>query len=92
MLLSQKPQSWNSDEYFDFIALDSIPNAIAWHSNIYDKIETLSKMAARYPITDESEFFEFDVHCLLIVDYRVLYRISDDVVEVLHVKHPRMNR
>jgi hypothetical protein len=65
---------------------------MAWHSNIYDKIETLSKMATRCPIADESEFFAFDVYCLLVVDYRVLYRISDDVVEVLHIKHPRMNR
>lgn len=87
-----KTAEFELDEYFDYIALDSIPNAIAWHNNIYDRIETLSNMATRCPIADESEFFSFDVHCLLIVDYKVLYRISDDVVEVLHVKHPRMNR
>jgi plasmid stabilization system protein ParE len=80
------------DEYFDFIALDSLPNAIAWHTNIYDKIGTLSVLAPRCPIADENPFFESVIHCLLIDGYRALYRIEANVVEVLHVKHPRMNR
>ena len=40
------------DEYFDYIALDSVPNAINWHDKIYDKLETLSKMALRCPIAE----------------------------------------
>ena len=63
-----KTAEFELDEYFDYIALDSISNAIAWHTNIYDKIETLSKMAARCLIADESAFLAFDVHCLLVVD------------------------
>lgn len=79
------------DEYFDFIALDSLPNAIIWHMNIYDKISTLSALASRCPIADENPFFVSEIHCLLIGSYRVLYRIEEHIVEILHVKHPRMN-
>lgn len=80
------------DEYLDFIAGDSLENAISWYNNIYNQISTLSDLALRCPIADESPYFEFEVRCLLINDYRVLYRINANIVEVLHIKHPRMNR
>ena len=80
------------NEYVDYIALDSVPNAVMWQQGIYNQLATLAAMAKRCPIADESNFFSFDVHCLLIGEYRALYRISGDVVEILHIKHPRMNR
>jgi plasmid stabilization system protein ParE len=76
----------------DYIALDSIPNAINWHDNIKDKIRSLDSMPERCPIADESPSFSFDLHCLLVDGYRVLYRINGATVQVLHVKHPNMNR
>jgi hypothetical protein len=45
-----KTAEFELDEYFDYIAHNSIPNPITWHSNIYDKIETLSKMATLCPM------------------------------------------
>jgi len=49
-------------------------------------------MPERCPVADESPYFDFDVYCLLAGDYRILYRINGNKVEVLHIKHPRMNR
>ena len=80
------------DEYLGFIAGDSLENAMDWYNNIYDKISTLSELALRCPVADESPYFEFEVRCLLVKDYRVIYRINANIVEVLHIKHPRMNR
>ena len=81
------------DSYFDYIALDSVQNAVTWHANIYEKIATLSDFALRCPIATENPFFDFEIRCFVIGEYRTLYRIiEDDVVEVQHVKHPRMNR
>ncbi|MEO0443643.1 MAG: type II toxin-antitoxin system RelE/ParE family toxin [Pseudomonadota bacterium] len=80
------------DEYLDFIAGDSLENAIGWYNNIYDEISTLSELALRCPVADENPYFEFEIRCLLVKDYRVLYRINGNIVEVLHIKHPRMDR
>ena len=80
------------DEYLDFIADDSLENAISWYNNTYDKISTLSELTLRCPLADENPYFEFEVRCLLINNYRVLYRINGNIVEVLHIKHQRMKR
>lgn len=76
----------------DYIAEDSVTNALNWYENTTDKIRSLDSMPERCPIADESPYFDFKVHCLLVNDYRVLYRINGNKVEILHIKHPRMNR
>ena len=73
----------------DYIAVDSIVNALRWYEKITTAIQTLDNMPKRCPLADENPAFPFEVHCLLVDGYRVLYRINTDVVEVLHVKHPR---
>lgn len=79
-------------ECLDFIAEDSVVNALNWYSTLYEKLQTFETMPERCPIADESSVFEFDIHCLLVNQYRVLYRITKDVVEVLHIKSPNRNR
>ncbi len=76
----------------DYIAEDSVTNALNWYENTTKKIRSLDSMPERCPIADENPYFDFEVHCLLVSDYRVLYRIKGDKVEILHIKHPRMNR
>lgn len=76
----------------DYIAEDSVTNALNWYSALTQKVRSLESMPERCPIANESTYFKFKVYCLLIGGYRVLYRINGDKVEVLHIKHPRMNR
>ncbi len=76
----------------DYIALDSVENALSWYDNIKTQISSLNELPERCPIADESPHFSFELRYLLVNEYRVLYRINNDTVEVLHVKHPRMNR
>ena len=80
------------EAYFDYIAEDSVENAINWYDNIYKKLATLADLALRCPIADENPYFEFEVRYLLINDYRAIYRVNGSVVEILHIKHPRMDR
>ena len=80
------------NDCLDFIAKDSVQNAINWYDHLYEKIQTLETMPERCPIADENLYFEFEIHCLLINGYRVLYRIDMDTVVVIHVKSPNMNR
>jgi plasmid stabilization system protein ParE len=77
------------DDYFLYIKEDSEQNAINWYFNLKDKIQSLDTMPERCPLADENPAFPFEVRCLLVNNYRVLYRINGGVVEVLHVKHPR---
>jgi toxin ParE1/3/4 len=76
----------------DYIALDSVQNALAWYEKIKECIFSLDEFPERCPLADENPHFPFEVRCLLVDEYRVLYRIVDDRVQTLHVKHPRMNR
>ena len=80
------------ESYLDFIARDSLENAVNWYYRVYEKIQTLETMPERCHAAAENPYFEFEVYCLLVEDYRVIYRIDGDRVEVLHVKHPRMKR
>lgn len=80
------------EEIVDYIALDSTLNALNWYGNIKEKIYSLDLMPERCPIADENPAFSFEVHCLLVEGYRTLYRIKASKVEILHIKHPRMNR
>jgi toxin ParE1/3/4 len=73
----------------DYIAVDSIVNALHWYEKVTTAIHTLDNMPKRCPLADENPAFPFEVRCLLVNNYRVLYRINGGVVEVLHVKHPR---
>ncbi len=78
--------------FVDYIAEDFVMNALNWYERVKKAIFTLNKMPERHPIADENPAFSFEARCLLVENYRILYRIMGDTVEVLHVKHPRMNR
>ena len=44
-------------ECLDFIAEDSVVNALSWYGTVYEKLQTLETMSERCPIADESSFF-----------------------------------
>ena len=74
------------EEIFEFIALDSPQNAVSWYFKLKEKIQTLETMAERCPKAPESELADFTIYHLIIGNYRVLYRIENDIVQVLHVR------
>ena len=80
------------DSYFLYIAEGSRQNAINWYFNLKEQIQSLETMPERCPLADENPSFSFNLHCLLVKGYRVLYRINRDTIEILHVKHPNMDR
>ncbi len=74
------------DKIFDFIELDSPQNAVNWYFKLKEKIQTLETMPERCPKAPENEFSDFTIYHLITGNYRILYRIEDDVVQVLHVR------
>lgn len=74
------------DDITDYIAKDSIPNALTWYDNIKEKIRSLNTLPERCPKALEDELADFTVYHLIVGNYRAIYRIEDNVVQVLHVR------
>lgn len=80
------------EKYVDFIALDSVENALNWYKQVSEKIKNLSSFPERCSIAEESRFFEFDIRQLIIGSYRVLFRITGNTVQILYIKHSSQER
>ena len=74
------------------IAEESPQNALNWYLQTIEAIERLDVLAERCPIAPEDLDIQKGIRHLVIRNYRVLYIINGDVVEVLHVRHGRMDR
>ena len=75
------------DSYFLYIAEGSRQNAINWYFNLKEQIQSLETMPERCPLADENPSFSFDLHCLLVKGYRVLYRINAAASQTHHFIH-----
>ena len=74
------------------IAGESPQNARRWYLDIIEAIEKLDTLAERCPMAPEDIDIQRGIRHLILGNYRVLYLINKDVVEVLHVRHVRMGR
>ena len=78
--------------YVDVIAKDSIDAALKWYQGIETAIYTLDQNPERYPVAFEDRFHDYEIRNLIVGNYRVLYRIENKIVQILHVKHGKMER
>ena len=74
------------------IAEESPQNAMNWYLRVIEAIEKLEILALRCPIAPENADIQQDIRHLVIGEYRALYRVTGDVVEVLHLRHGSMDR
>lgn len=74
------------------IAEDSKKNAFNWYLQTIEAVEKLEILAEHCPIAPEDDDINQGMRHLIIGDYRALYHINGDVVEVLHIRHGRMER
>lgn len=75
-----------------YIAEDSVVNALRWFERTKRRIASLDSMPERCPIARESEDVEQEIRHLVIGDYRVLFAIKGNIVQVLHVRNGAMER
>lgn len=80
------------ENYVYYIARDSVQNALNWQQEVEAKIYSLDTLPTRCAIAEESRYFDFEVRQLVIGNYRALFRIENDVVQILHFRHGSMNR
>lgn len=69
------------------IADESPENALNWYLDIIEAIEKLDLMAERCPIAPEDIDLQLGIRHLILGNYRVLYRINGQQVDVLHIRH-----
>lgn len=74
------------------IADESPQNALNGYLHIIEAIEKLDTLAKRCPIAPEDQDIQQGIRHLVIGDYRVLYCINSDTVDILHIRHGRMDR
>ena len=74
------------------IAEESPQNAMSWYLRVIEAIEKLEILAERCPIAPEDADIQQGIRHLVIGDCRALYRVADDTVEVLHLRHGSMDR
>ena len=74
------------------IAEDSPQNALNWYLQTIEAIEKLDILAERCPIAPEDLDIQMGIRHLIIGNYRVLYLINGNLVEVLHVRHGSKRR
>ena len=72
--------------------LDNAPErGTQWYNGLIDKIETLARHPLRCPRAHESDSLREEVRQLLYGKrpgvYRILFRVTDTTVEVLHIRH-----
>ena len=80
------------EDIFEFIARDSVTNAVRWYLKVQEKILSLKENPRRCPVAIESRYRSYEIRHLIVGQYRVLFRIRDDSVEVLHVRHGNRKR
>ena len=77
---------------FSQIEEESPQNAVNWYLGLIEAIEKLDQMAERCPIAPEDVDIQRGIRHLVVGNYRVLYLINEDAIEVLHVRHGNHDR
>ena len=80
------------EHYVDVIAQDNVTAALNWYREIEAQIYTLDQNPKRCPVAFENRFHEYEIRNLIFGNYRVLFRIENKTVQILHVKHGKMER
>ena len=74
------------------IAEESPQNTARWYLDIIETIEKLDPLAELCPIASEGINTQRGTRHFILGNYRALYLINQLVVDVLHVRHGKMER
>jgi len=75
------------EEFFDFIHRDKPEAAHRWATVLFELVDSLAELPRRGRIVPEAG--REDVRELIYGNYRLIYRIGSESVEVLTLRHGR---
>lgn len=55
-----------------------------------EAIESLSMGPQRCPLAIENAFHDFEIRHLIFGNYRIVFRIVAETVQILHIRHSKM--
>src|SRR5215212_2222211 len=76
---------------YRWIARYSPEKARLWYFDLERALASLSTFPARCPLAPETYTFAYEIRHLFIGKYRILFRVEDETVYVLHVRHSSMS-
>jgi toxin ParE1/3/4 len=86
-ILFQPPAARELDEVFGWIARRSPGRATAWQVGAIERILTLTELPRCCPLAPEARDTELEIRQLMYGDYRILFTIEEDVVNILRIRH-----
>jgi toxin ParE1/3/4 len=75
------------EEIWQYIALDNIETATKFIDRIEKAIFSLESFPERNPLIPEYEILNIDYRQLVYKKYRIIYRISENMIYVLRILH-----
>lgn len=81
------PAAESLDEAFSWISDLAPQAAVDWFREIQSSIRSLENKPLRCPLAPESGEFGEELRHLIVGRYRIIFRIREDRVEILAVRH-----
>lgn len=72
---------------FDYFRADAPENAARWLQRLYAVVESLQDFPERCGTAPENEWTDFELRQYIYGNYRLLFVIQSDAVQILHVRH-----
>ena len=79
-------------EIRDYIARRSPDNAARFLQKLLTSFDKLEDAPDRFGVAPENELVPYTLRQYVLKPYRVLYRVENQVVQVLHVRHGARRR
>lgn len=77
-----------AESIYTWIAKEYPDNAAIWFNGLFEVIESLETMPFRCPLAPEAEVLGEEIrHFIYRRNYRILYKIVEDVVQIFHIRH-----
>ncbi len=74
----------------DWIAHDSPDAANRWVDGLILAVDSLERFPRGHPRALEQDVFEGEIRQMLYHSHRVIYKVDEPVVRILHVRHSAM--
>ncbi len=82
----------DAEESFLWIQQESSAKADEWYNGLVEAILSLENFPNRCPLAPESEDIGREIRQLIYKKHRILFGVTDDVVQVFRIRHTAQDR
>jgi addiction module RelE/StbE family toxin len=74
-------------EIRDYIAVRSPSNAVKFLEKLLSKFDLIEALPETFAKAPEDKSVPYTLRQFIVKPYRILYRVVDDRVEIIHIRH-----